>query len=103
MCSVKTGDRAMPSPASGELPSGRGRPDYHNPLGGIGGAAPAQSALSLRLVLAVVGLVAAAGGAVVLWWAQVPIGFVLLSGLIALSAAIDIVVVVRRKRRGESG
>src|SRR6478672_11577726 len=30
----------------------RGLPDYHNPFGGIGGAAPARSALTLRLVLA---------------------------------------------------
>jgi hypothetical protein len=32
-----------------------GRPDYHNPLAGFGGAPPAYSALTLRLVLATLG------------------------------------------------
>lgn len=88
---------------SGHHDSQRDRPDYHNPLAGIGGAAPAQSALSLRLVLAAVGLVLSVGGAVLVavlgapWWA------VILLTIIALTAAVDIVVVARRKRRGEPG
>src|SRR3954467_12482884 len=35
----------------------RGLPDYHDPTAGFGGAAPARSALTLRLVLAVFGLI----------------------------------------------
>jgi hypothetical protein len=81
----------------------RGLPDYHNPLGGIGGAPPAQSALTLRLVLAGCGFVLAAGGAVLLVIASAPVGFVILLALIALTAVVDIVVVARRKRRGEPG
>src|SRR4051812_8538916 len=34
-----------------------GLPDHHDPTAGIGGAAPARSALTLRLVLAAFGLV----------------------------------------------
>ncbi|MBD0323811.1 MAG: hypothetical protein ICV72_10555, partial [Aldersonia sp.] len=35
----------------------RGLDDYHDPTAGFGGAAPARSALTLRLVLAAFGLV----------------------------------------------
>jgi Family of unknown function (DUF6343) len=80
-----------------------GRPDYHNPLAGVGGAAPARSALTLRLVLAIVGFVLSVGGAVLLGLADAPIGFVILLAVIALTAAVDAVVIVRRKRRGEPG
>ena len=71
--------------------------DYHDPTRGIGGAPPARSALGLRLVLALFGLVTCAGGAVAfgvigeLAWA---VGLAVL----ALVAAIDAVVVVRRMR-----
>ncbi|TFV89884.1 DUF6343 family protein [Blastococcus sp. CT_GayMR16] len=81
----------------------RGLPDYHDPTAGFAGAPPAQSALTLRLVLAVFGvLVCVAGGIAVLavgapTWAAVVL-FVL--GAIAL---VDIVVIVRRKARGEPG
>src|SRR4051812_50081391 len=41
----------------------RGLPDYHDPTAGFAGAPPAQSALTLRAVLAVFGLlVCVAGG-----------------------------------------
>ena len=50
----------------------RGLPGYHDPTAGFAGAAPARSALTLRLVLAAFGLV-------------------------------DIVVILRRKARGEPG
>ena len=39
------------------------REDYHDPTAGIAGAAPARSALTLRLILAVFGLVVCAVGA----------------------------------------
>jgi hypothetical protein len=80
----------------------RGRPDYHDPLAGIGGAPPAYSALTLRLVLATFGLVTCSGGAVVAGVQGAPVLAVVLA-VAALIAAVDIVVIVRRKRRGEPG
>lgn len=80
----------------------QGLPDYHDPTGGFGGAAPTYSALTLRIVLAAVGLLLAAGAAVVfaimgeVWPAVV-------FGVIALAAAIDLGWVIHRKRRGEPG
>ncbi len=63
---------------------------------------PVHSALTLRLWLAGFGLVACAAGAVVcfavgvVWLAIVLIVF-------AVVAVVDIVVIARRKRRGEPG
>jgi hypothetical protein len=79
-----------------------GRPDYHDPLAGIGGAPPAQSALTLRLVLAAFGLVFCTGAAVIAAAEGAPVLAAVLAAL-ALIAAIDIVVIVRRKRSGEPG
>jgi hypothetical protein len=80
----------------------RGRPDYHDPLAGFGGAPPAQSALILRLVLASFGLLVGAAGAT-LFLILGPIWFGILFAVIALTAVIDIVVVARHKARGEPG
>jgi hypothetical protein len=83
-------------------PQSRARPDYHDPLAGFGGAPPAQSALTLRLVLASFGLVVCTGGAV--GSALIgPIGFCVLFAVLAAAALVDIIVVVRRKLRGEPG
>src|SRR5918993_2283512 len=41
----------------------RGLPGYHDPTAGFGGSSPARSALTLRALLAVFGLVVSAGGA----------------------------------------
>ena len=41
----------------------RAREDYHDPTAGFGGAAPARSALTLRLVLASFGLIVCTLGA----------------------------------------
>jgi Family of unknown function (DUF6343) len=80
----------------------RGLPDYHDPLAGVGGAPPAQSALTLRLVLAIFGLIFTLGAAIILTAAGFGwLGIVFL--VIALTAAIDIVVISRRLRRGEPG
>jgi hypothetical protein len=81
----------------------RGREGYHDPLAGVGGAAPARSALTLRIVLATFGLLVCAGGAVALWVADAPVVYPLLAALFALVAAIDLVVVIRRKHHGEPG
>jgi hypothetical protein len=80
----------------------RGLPDYHDPTAGFGGAAPARSALTLRAVLAVFGLVFAAGAA----WIGFATGFPLLGWVmvvVALIALGDLAWVLHRKRRGEPG
>jgi Family of unknown function (DUF6343) len=82
----------------------RGLYDYHDPTAGFGGAPPARSALTLRLVLAAFGLVFCAGAA---WFtfARVPqlrwLAIVLL--VLAVVALIDLVWVAYRKYRGEPG
>jgi hypothetical protein len=79
------------------------REDYHDPFAGFAGAPPARSALTLRLVLACFGLVICSLGATALVTiANLPV----LAGVFALLAAtavVDIVVVARRKLRGEPG
>jgi Flp pilus assembly protein TadB len=79
------------------------REDYHDPTAGFGGAPPARSALTLRLVLAAFGLVSCGlGAAAFLIFASEP----LIAGILAFLAAVaaaDIVVVTRRKLRGEPG
>lgn len=76
----------------------------NEPVGyGVGGAPPARSALTLRLVLATIGLISCGAGSA---WAAVADTSSLLAvllGLFALVAAIDIAVILRRKRRGEPG
>ena len=81
----------------------KGLPGYHDPTAGIGGAAPAYSALTLRLWLAAFGLFTST--ALVIWLVVIkaPIGFVVVLVMLAATAAIDIAVIVRRKRRGEPG
>jgi hypothetical protein len=80
----------------------RGLPDYHDPTGGYGGAAPAYSALTLRIVLASVAVVLAVAGAVVFALFGALWGTVIL-GVVAIGSAIDLGWVVHRKRRGEPG
>ena len=80
-----------------------GLPGYHDPIAGIGGAAPARSALTLRLYLALFGLVSCAALAIVLYAVDAPNGFVVVLVVLAATAVIDIAAVLRRKRRGEPG
>ena len=80
-----------------------GLPDYHDPLAGFGGAAPALSALTLRLVLAIIGLVMALAGAILLAVADAPVGFVVVMCLAAVVLLVDIAVILYRKHRGEPG
>jgi hypothetical protein len=76
-----------------------GRPLW---LATIAGAAPARSALNLRLALACFGFViCATGGILALVLGVVPFGVVLLIG--AAIAVIDGVVVIVRKRRRRAG
>jgi hypothetical protein len=77
--------------------------DYHDPLAGFGGAPPAYSALTLRLVLATFGLVVCSAGAVIFAVVDAPVIIVVILAVFAAIAAVDIGVIVRRKRRGEPG
>jgi membrane protein implicated in regulation of membrane protease activity len=81
----------------------RGLPDYHDPTAGFGGAPPAQSALTLRLVLAGFGLVVCVAGGIVLLVADVPVWIAVVLFVLAAVALVDLVVVTRRKARGEPG
>jgi Family of unknown function (DUF6343) len=81
----------------------RAREDYHDPTAGIGGAPPARSALTLRLLLAAFGLLACTAGAVVF---LVVVSQPVIAAAWAFLAAValaDMAVVARRKLRGEPG
>jgi hypothetical protein len=82
----------------------RGLPDHHDPTAGFGGAPPARSALTLRLVLAAFGLVVSVGCGL-LWLAveELPAWPAVVLFVLGAIAAVDIVVVARRKARGEPG
>jgi Flp pilus assembly protein TadB len=91
-------------PGSDRAPDySRGLPDHHDPTAGIGGAAPAQSALTLRLVLAAFGVVVCVAGGIVFLVAGVPVAFAVVLFVLAATAVVDLVVIARRKRRGEPG
>jgi Family of unknown function (DUF6343) len=89
---------------AGPVDYSKGLPDHHDPTAGIGGAAPAQSALTLRLVLAAFGLVFCLGAGL-LWLSgdALPVWPAVVLFVLAAAAAVDLVVVARRKRRGEPG
>ena len=59
--------------------------------------------MTLRLILAGFGLLTCAALAMVLYRFGAPDGFVIVLVVLAVTAVIDIAVVVRRKRRGEPG
>lgn len=70
----------------------------------LSGTSPGpRSALTLRLVLAAFGLVVCAGAAVIFAYAGLPVALVVIAALAALVAAVDLVVVIRRKVHGEPG
>ncbi|MEI4270550.1 DUF6343 family protein [Klenkia sp. LSe6-5] len=81
----------------------RGLPDHHDPTAGLGGAAPARSALTLRLVLAAFGVVVCTVAGVVFLVAGVPVVFAVVMFVLAAVAVVDLGVVARRKARGEPG
>src|SRR6478672_666797 len=88
---------------NGPMADDRGRDDYHDPTAGWGGASPARSALTLRLVLAIFGFVVCVAGAVALSWAEAGTFWVVLLGGLAVIALVDISVILWRKARGEPG
>lgn len=80
----------------------RGLWNHHDPTQGVG-ASPARSALTLRLVLATFGFVLGVGFTI---WAVVidaPTLIIIFPGVVAFLAGINIIVVARRKSRGEPG
>ena len=81
----------------------RGRPDYHDPLAGLGGAPAAYSALTLRLVLAIFGALVCAAGAALFAIVDAPVALVVVFAVFGAVAVVDLVVIIRRKRRGEPG
>jgi membrane protein implicated in regulation of membrane protease activity len=81
----------------------RGLPDHHDPTAGLGGAPPAQSALTLRLVLAAFGLVVCIAGGIAFLGVGAPSWAAIVLFVLAGVALVDIVVVARRKARGEPG
>jgi membrane protein implicated in regulation of membrane protease activity len=80
-----------------------GLPDHHDPTAGFGGAPPAQSALTLRLVLATFGALVCLAGGIVALVAGTPLWFPVVLFVLAAVALIDLGVVARRKLRGEPG
>jgi len=80
----------------------RGLPGYHDPTAGIGGAAPAYSALTLRIVLASVAIALCLGAGALFVILHVLWGIILLSVLTVI-CVVDLVWVIHRKRRGEPG
>jgi len=65
---AEDGGRFQSAPReSFDMSDGKGREGYRGPFAGVAGAAPARSALTLRLVLAAFGLLVCAAGAVVFW------------------------------------
>lgn len=81
----------------------RPRLDYHDPTAGIGGSAPAASALTLRLWLAAAALLASVTGIVLTLALSGPVWLVVVLALVGLTTVGDLVVIVRRKRAGEAG
>jgi hypothetical protein len=81
----------------------QGLPDYHDPTAGFAGAPPAQSALTLRLVLAVFGLVVCVAGGILWLAAGLPVWAAVVLFVLAAVALVDIGVIIRRKARGEPG
>ena len=79
------------------------REGYHDPTAGWAGAAPARSALSLRLALAIFGVVMCGVGATLfVTIVDAPVMAAVLASL-GLVAVLDAAVVTSRKRRGEPG
>jgi hypothetical protein len=65
--------------------------------------ATALSALTFRLVLASIGLVLWGGGAVLLALRGAPALLIVVAAVGAVVALVDLVVIARRKARGEPG
>ena len=93
----------MPRKYTPQEREARAREDYHDPTAGIGGAPPARSALTMRLILASFGLIACATGAVLFLTAVIQPAIAAVLAFFAAVALADLAVVARRKLRGEPG
>ncbi len=68
-----------------------------------GGVRPTRSALTLRAILAIFGLLLCTGVAVALHVAGAAVWMVVVMAVLAVVAVVDLVVIIRRKRGGEPG
>jgi hypothetical protein len=91
----------MPRKYTAEEREARARPGYHDPTASRD-IPPARSALTLRLVLASFGLVACVVASAAFALAHQAV-LAAIFAFFALVALVDIVVVARRKLRGEPG
>lgn len=80
----------------------RGLDDYHDPTAGFGGAPPARSALTLRLLLAIFGF-ALAAVVTVLAGLEGITWLMIVATIFAVGAGTNAVWVAHRKYRGEPG
>jgi len=88
--------------SQGSDSQGRDEPrlDYHDPTSGIGGAAPAASALTLRAWLAAGALVCCIAGIIATAAVGGPLALTILLIVVAVTALADSVVIVTRRHRG---
>jgi hypothetical protein len=86
-------------------PSGGRRPwlDYHDPTAGVGGAPPAASALTLRLLLAGIALACCVAGIVLDVVLDGPAVLAIVLIIVALTTVVDGCVIVTRRHRGDPG
>lgn len=68
------------------------------PRGREGTSDRPYSALNLRLIFVIFGLLAAVVAAIAFWRAGLPVWTIVVAGIVALSALIDLVVVLARRR-----
>jgi membrane protein YdbS with pleckstrin-like domain len=88
---------------SDDQPDPKRRPGYHDPTWGMWGAAASQSALTLRLYLAIVVVVATSALTIWFYLAEAPVVFGAVSAVLAVLGVVDVVVIARRKKWGEPG
>ncbi len=92
----------MPRKYTPEEREARARPGYHDLTAG-GSLPPARSALTLRLVLASFGLVVCGVASAVFVIKGYPDVLAAILAFLGAVALVDIIVVARRKLRGEPG
>ncbi len=68
-----------------------------------GTSPPPRSALTLRLVLASFGLIVCTAGALIFAFAGLPAELIVGAALLAVVAAVDLAVIIRRKLHGDTG
>lgn len=79
------------------------RLDVHDPTAGIGGSAPAASALTLRLWLASAAIAGCIASIVLTVVVSGPVALIVVLAVVAATAIADVVIIATRKHRGEAG